>query len=169
LPGVRALLYGKRIANISAIKILGLALGIATCLLIVLYLQSRLGYDRYHEKADRMVRVTLNARMQGHDIKEANVMPPVRNLKKDFSEVEAATRIRTIGKPRISYLNKLFNEDEMAFVDGNFFSVFTLPLIRGNANTAFLQQNTVVITRQLAGKFLGNDDPIGKVLTAIWK
>jgi len=156
----------SRNKGFSAINILGLALGIATCLLIVLYLQSQLAYDRYNEKADRMVRVVFNARMQGHDIKEANVMPPVaQTLKKDFPEVEAATRIHTVGKPRISYRNKLFNEDEMAFVDGNFFSVFTLPLIRGNARTALIQPNTVVITKQLARKFFGSEDPIGKVLT----
>jgi putative ABC transport system permease protein len=160
---LRNLLRNK---GFTAINILGLALGIATCLLIVLYLQSQLGYDRYNEKADRMVRVVFNARMQGHDIKEANVMPPVaQTFKKDFPEVETATRIRTVGKPRISYRNKLFKEDEMAFVDDNFFSVFTLPLIRGDASTALLQPNTVVITKQLARKFFGNDDPIGKVLT----
>jgi putative ABC transport system permease protein len=155
---LRNLLRNK---GFTAINILGLALGIATCLLIVLYLQSQLGYDRYNEKADRMVRVVFNARMQGHDIKEANVMPPVaQTFKKDFPEVETATRIRTVGKPRISYRNKLFKEDEMAFVDDNFFSVFTLPLIRGDASTALLQPNTVVITKQLARKFFGNDDPI---------
>lgn len=159
---LRNLLKNK---GFAAINILGLALGIATCLLIVLYLQSQLGYDRFNEKADRMVRVVFNARMQGHDIKEATVMPPVaQTLKKDFPEVEAATRIHAVGKPRISYRNKLFNEDEMAFVDENFFTVFTLPLIRGDAGTALLQPNTVVITRQLARKFFGNEDPIGKVL-----
>ncbi|MES2275893.1 MAG: ABC transporter permease [Bacteroidota bacterium] len=150
----------------SIINISGLALGIATCLLIVLYLQSQLGYDRYNEKADRIVRVVFNAKMQGHDIKEASVMPPVaQTLKKDFPEVQAATRIRAVGKPRISYGDKLFKDDELAFVDANFFSVFTLPLIKGNAATALVQPNTVLITKQLAHKFFGNADPIGKVLT----
>lgn len=159
---LRNLLRNK---GFTAINILGLALGIATCLLIALYLQSQLAYDRYNEKADRMVRVIFNARMQGHDIKEANVMAPVaQTFKKDFPEVEEATRIRAVGKPRISYNDKQFREDELAFVDSNFFNVFTLPLVRGNASTALLHPNTVVITKQLAKKFFGNDDPIGKVL-----
>ena len=160
---LRTLLRNK---GFSAINILGLALGIATCLLIVLYLQSQLSYDRYNEKADRIMRVVFNARMKGHDIKEATVMPPVaQTFKKDFPEVEAVTRIRAVGKPRLTYGNKLFKEYNMAFVDGNFFGVFTLPLIRGNASTALLQPNTVVITRKLSNKLFGNEDPLGKVVT----
>jgi putative ABC transport system permease protein len=159
---LRNLLRNK---GFTAINLLGLALGIATCLLIVLYLQSQLIYDRYNKKADRTVRVVFNARMQGHDIKEANVMAPVaQTFKKDFPEVETATRIRAVGMQRVGYHDKIFRENKLAFVDANFFSVFTLPFIRGNASTALLQPNTVVITRKLASKFFGNDDPIGKVL-----
>src|SRR5450631_2183794 len=116
----------------SAINIFGLAIGIATCLVILVFLQNELSYDRYNEKADRMVRVVLRGAMQGGDIKESNVMPPVaQTLKREFPEIQEATRIRTNGNPRITYGNKVFREDAFAFVDSNFFEVFTLPLIKG--------------------------------------
>ena len=149
----------------SAINIFGLAIGIATCLVILVFLQNELSYDRYNEKSDRIVRVVLRGAMQGGDIKESNVMPPVaQTLKKEYPEVLEATRIRTNGNPRITYGNKLFKEDAFAFVDSNFFQVFTLPLIKGDAKTALLQPNTVVISRSVAQRYFGNEDPIGKVL-----
>ncbi len=150
----------------SAINIFGLALGIATCLLIVLYLQNQLGYDRYNEKADRMVRVVFTGKMQGGEIKEADVMPPVAQaLKKDFPEVLEATRIRPYGRPRVTYGEKIYKDDDFAFVDSNFFQVFTLPLIKGDPKTALLQPNTIVISKSVAKKYFGDDNPMGKVLT----
>ncbi len=149
----------------SAINIFGLALGIATCLLIMLYVQNELSYDRYNEKADHIVRVVFRGKMQGGEIKESNVMPPVAQaLKKDFPEVLEATRIRSNGFHRVSYGDKMFKDDALAFVDSNFFQVFTLPLIRGDAKTVLLQPNTIVISRSVAQKYFGNNNPIGKVL-----
>ncbi len=150
----------------SAINIFGLAVGIATCLLILLFVQHELSYDRYNEKADRIVRVVLNGKMQGGDIKEANVMPPVaQTLKNDYPEVLDATRIRTYGVPRITYADKTFREDAIAFVDANFFQVFTIPLLQGDSKTALLQPNTVIISKSVAKKYFGKEDPIGKILT----
>jgi len=150
---------------ISVIHVLGLALGIATCLLIVLFIRHEWSYDRYNVHADRIVRVTFGGHMNGHEIKEANVMPPVAaTMKKDFPEVLEATRLRAVGVHRISYGTKNFREDDLAFVDSNFFRVFTLPLIKGDANTALVQPFTIVITRALATKYFGTGNPIGKVL-----
>ena len=149
----------------SAINIFGLALGLATCLVILLFVQHELSYDRYNEKADQIVRVVIRGVMQGGELKEANVMPPVaQTLKKDFPEVLDATRLRNMGQPRITYGDKTFREDAIAFVDSNFFQVFTLPLLKGNAKTALTQPNSVVITRAVAKKYFGETDPIGKVL-----
>jgi len=69
-----------------------------------------------------------------------------------------------MGRPRIAYGARMFRDDQLAFVDSNFFRVFTLPLIKGNARTALLQPNSVVITREVAKKYFGDADPIGKVL-----
>ncbi|HEY4107836.1 ABC transporter permease [Puia sp.] len=150
---------------ISLIHVLGLAIGIATCLLILLFIRHEWSYDRYNVKADRIVRVIFGGHMNGHEIKEANVMPPVAaTMKKDFPEVLEATRLQSVGIHRISYGTRSFREDALAFVDSNFFRVFTLPLIKGDPNTALVQPYTIVITRAVAQKYFGNENPIGKVL-----
>jgi len=159
---VRSLWRNKAI---SAIHVLGLSLGIATCLLIVLFIRHEWSYDRYNVLADRIARVTFGGHMNGHEIKEANVMPPVAaTMKKDFPEVLEATRLQAVGVHRISYGTKSFREDALAFVDSNFFRVFTLPLIKGDVKTALVQPYTIVINRAMALKYFGNENPIGKVL-----
>ncbi|HMH31911.1 MAG TPA: ABC transporter permease, partial [Puia sp.] len=149
----------------SAINIFGLALGIATCLVIVLYVQNELSYDRYNKKADRTVRVIFKGLFQGEKLNESNVMPPTAmTIKKDFPEVQEATRLRDQGFPNIQYQDKKLKEQHFAFVDSNFFQVFTLPFLEGNAKTALLEPNTLVISKTLAQKYFGSEDPIGKVL-----
>lgn len=151
----------------TAINIAGLALGIAACLIILLYVADEISYDRYNEKADRIVRVVFRGVMQGGEIKEADVMPPVAQaLKNDFPEVLQATRLRPYGAPRMVAGDRVLREDNFGFVDPNFFQVFTLPLIRGDAKTALAQPNSVVITRSVAKKFFGDADPIGKILVS---
>ncbi len=150
----------------SAINIVGLALGLATCLLIMLFVLDELSYDRYNDKANRMVRVVFHAVMNGGEINEASVMPPVaQTLKADYPEVEEATRIRTVGSPGITVGDKSFRDDQLAYVDSNFLQVFTLPLIQGDAKTALIQPNTAVITQEMARKYFGNDNPLGKFVT----
>ena len=150
----------------SAINIVGLSIGLATCLLISLFVFDELSYDRFNEKADRIVRVVFRGTMNGGQINEANVMPPVaQTLKTDYPEVEAATRIREVGSPNITVGDKTFRDDRVAYVDSNFFDVFTLPLLQGDAKTALIQPGTAVITQAMARKFFGNDNPIGKSLT----
>jgi putative ABC transport system permease protein len=149
----------------SAINILGLAIGIATCLIIMLFVNNELSYDRYNKKANRIVRVFFQGNVQGEKMNEATVMPPVaQTLKADFPEIEAATRIRNYGTPRLIYGDRSFREDAFAFVDSNFFQVFTLPLVQGNAKTALIEPNTIIITKALAHKYFGNEDPLGKII-----
>src|SRR6478609_7795552 len=92
-------------------------------------------------------------------------MPPVaQTLKKDFPEVQDATRLLAFGSSKIIYKDKSFKDDRFAFADPNFFSVFTLPMMEGDAKTALLQPNTVVITKSTAEKYFGQEDAIGKTL-----
>ena len=155
----------RRNKAITSINIAGLALGIAACLLIVLFVQHELSYDRYNKKADRIVRVILRGKMQVGELKEAVTMSPVAStLKKDFPEIEEATRLRPYGTPRVTYGNKTLREDAIAFVDSNFLRVFTIPLIRGDEKTALLQPNSIIVSRSVAKKYFGDEDPMGKVL-----
>ncbi|MEP7110137.1 MAG: ABC transporter permease [Ferruginibacter sp.] len=150
----------------SAINIFGLAIGIASCLIIMLFVQNELGFDRFNKKADRIVRVSFRGSAAGETFNEASVMPPVaQTMKSDFPEVREATRIRDYGKPRLLYGAKSFKEDAFAFVDSNFFQVFTLPIIEGDAKTALLEPNSIVITKALAHKYFGNEAPIGKIIS----
>ena len=149
----------------SAINIIGLAIGLATCLLISLFVLDELSYDRYNEKADRIVRVIFRGSSAGGKMNEANVMPPTaQTLKADYPEVLEATRLRVGGAPLITVGQKTFRDASIAFADSNFFDVFTLPLLQGNLKTALVHPNTAVITSAMARTYFGNEDPMGKVL-----
>lgn len=151
--------------SLSLINLIGLAIGMATCMVILLFVQNEFSYDRFNDKADRIVRVVFKGHVQGQEMKEANVMPPVaKTLLADYPEVQQATRLVNAGSPIITYGEKSFRESAFSFVDPNFFQVFTLPLIKGNAATALKQPHTVVITEAVAKRYFGNDDPMGKVI-----
>jgi len=149
----------------SAINIVGLAIGLASCMLISLYVLDELSFDRYNEKADQIVRVVFKGNMQGGKINESHVMPPVGpTLKTDYPEVLEATRLRQAGRPKVLIGKEQYSEDGMAFVDANFFKVFTLPFVKGDDKTALLEPNTIVITEQAASKYFGTKDAVGKIL-----
>ncbi|MDB5247182.1 MAG: FtsX-like permease family protein [Segetibacter sp.] len=149
----------------SFINIAGLAIGIATCLVIMLFVQNELGYDRFNEKAEQIVRVIFQGSVQGQKMKEASVMPPVaKTLKADYPEVLDATRLRSYGTQRIIYGDKSFKDDAFAYVDPNFFNVFTLPFLHGDSKTALSQPNAIVISQAVAEKYFGNENPVGQVL-----
>jgi len=151
--------------GLFAINITGLVMGIATCLIIMLFVVDELSYDRYNEKADQIVRVVLKGKVNGEVIKEAVTPAPVApTFMDEFPEVLKATRIRRYGSPKITYKNNTYRNSKLAFVDPNFFEVFTLPLLQGNSKTALAEPNTIVITRELALKYFGKEDPINKLL-----
>ena len=149
----------------STINILGLSIGIATCFIIMLYVQDELSYDRFNDKADRIYRIAFKANINGGKILEGNVMPPVAAvLKNDYPEVEEATRLNLNGDTKITYNNKTFKESKLAIVDSNFFSVFTLPFIKGNSKTALMEPHNIVLTKDMAHKYFNPEEPIGKLL-----
>ncbi len=160
--GLRSLLRNK---FFTAINIFGLTLGMTTCLLIMLYVQNEMSYDRFNKKADQIVRVVFRGSIQGEKMKEAMVMPPVaQTFKSEYPEVLEATRLRNYGNPRVTYGDKTFKENAFAYADSNFFEVFTLPFLKGNPKTALLEPNTIVISESVAKKYFGSEDPIGKIL-----
>ena len=149
----------------SFINILGLSIGIATCFIIMLYVQDELSYDRFNKNADNIARVVFHADINGGKIDESVSMPPVaQTMKRDFPEVEDATRILSFGTPKIIYNNTVFKDDRFALVDPNFFSIFTLPMIKGDAKTALAQPGGIVLTQETAEKFFGKQEPMGKII-----
>ncbi|CAL65689.1 ABC transporter permease [Christiangramia forsetii] len=151
--------------GIFSINITGLAIGIASCLLIMLFVTDELSYDRFHEKAERIVRVVFKANVNGEEMKEAVVMAPVAQaLKNDLPEVTKSTRLAKSHNNRIEYNGTYFGQSSLAYVDPNFFEIFSFPIIQGVKNRALDKPNTVVISKSFAENTFGNIDPIGKTL-----
>ena len=153
----------------TLINIMGLSLGIACGILILLYLQHELAYDRYHENADRIYRLNAEYIIGDRVDRYANVPRPIGpTLKQDYPEIENAVRVvkhnRYTGN-LVLIRNKteperLLEEDLVFAADSTFFDIFTYRFIRGNSKTALAQPNTAVITKRIAEKIFGEDDPI---------
>ncbi|UCH62912.1 MAG: ABC transporter permease [Fidelibacterota bacterium] len=152
----------------SAINILGLAIGVAACITIILYVQEELSYDRYHEKADRIYRVALSARIGGNDFNVALSAAPIAGtLLEEFPEVETTTRIGYLGGyPVIRYGDKVFSEERYTTADSTIFDVFDIPFIIGDPKTALTQPNSLVLTESTARRYFGDENPIGKLMTS---
>jgi putative ABC transport system permease protein len=151
----------------SFINIFGLAIGVACCVLIVLYVLDEVSYDRYHEKADQIYRVGIRGFVNNslfHGV--VTCAPMAQTLVDEFPEVTSATRLQSPGFPVFRYEDKVFSEERVFWVDQAFFDVFTVPFIKGNPKTALDQPNTIVLTRSMALKYFGDEDPIGKNLNA---
>ncbi|GAB3905256.1 ABC transporter permease [Larkinella knui] len=150
----------------SAINIAGLAVGLATCLLIVLFVQHELSYDQFNTKADRIFRMTLRGSIGGKELKIAYAPAPAGpTIQHDYPGVEAFTRLEEQGTFVIKNGNERFKEERVVFTDSSFFTVFSIPLLKGNSKTVLTEPNTVVLTESTARKYFGTQNPIGKSLT----
>jgi putative ABC transport system permease protein len=150
----------------SAINIVGLAIGITACILIMLYVQSELSYDKFHDKADRIYRVNLFAVLSDDDINQPVTNPPLaRAMQSEIPEVEEAVRLTGFQQPVIRHNDDVFNESKWYFTDPNFFKVFSASFINGNPVNALDQPNTVVLTETTAKRYFGKNNPIGQFLT----
>src|ERR1043165_594339 len=155
----------------SIINILGLSTGMASALLMYLYVSSELSHDRFHEKADRIYRVNQTFIWgEGNKTQFSSTGPGVSfALEAEIPEAEQIVRINTPGDFLMSYTNakgevKTFDQGNVFAADSNFFQVFTFPLIKGNPNTALRYPQTMVITESTAKKYFGNEDPLGKLV-----
>lgn len=152
--------------GLFSINIIGLSLGIATCLAITLFVVDELSYDRFNEKADQMARIILKAKLGDEVIRESSVSAPVAaTLVSEFPEVLDATRISiTYGLQKVTYKETTIRKGKMVFVDPNFFELFTLPFLKGDINTALDRPNTVVLTTAQAEAYFGKEDPLNKTI-----
>ncbi|GGM79392.1 ABC transporter permease [Dyadobacter beijingensis] len=150
----------------ASINIFGLAIGLATCMLILLFVRHELSYDRFNAHADRIFRVTMHGRIGGNEIGLAGASAPAGPaLLRDYPGVEAYTRLDGNGTYLVKNGNKKFTEDRVTFVDSNFFDFFSIPLLKGNPKTMLTEPKTIVITESTALKYFGSTDPVGKSLT----
>lgn len=155
----------KKNKGYTFINMTGLAVGIASCLLILLFVQHELSYDRFHEHADRIVRVGMKVNFGTNSFTIADGPAPLAAaLREDLPEVIDATRIFRIRQTYLKYEDKQFKEEDFFYADPNIFDVFTLPLISGDPRTVLTQPESVVITPKAAEKYFGTLDVLGKVL-----
>ncbi|MGD8535497.1 MAG: ABC transporter permease, partial [Candidatus Aminicenantes bacterium] len=148
----------------SCINIAGLAIGVAACLLLFLWVQDELSYDRYHDKADRIFRVITQSEAEGQTRRFAKTSAPIGPaLVNEFPEIEKAVRL---GRNSfvVSYLNKRFME-EVYFTDPEIFEVFTFPLVKGSAKNSLKEPYSIVISEEMSRKYFGDEDPSGKIIT----
>ncbi len=149
----------------SATNIIGLALGIACTVLILLFIQDELSYDQFYKKIDNIYRVNTNMEVGGNTYKmSATSFPMVQAIKESFPEVKDAARIVNMHNPLIKKEDIAFYEDEFLWADENIFNILSYGFESGNPETALLQPFSVVITKQTAEKYFGNENPVGKVL-----
>ena len=154
-----AMRHMRRHWGYSLINILGLAIGMACCILIFLWVQHELSYDRFHEKADNLYLITVSGE-QGIGTSSPWALVPA--LKNDFPEILKGSWYGVF--PLLTrYENKSFFED-VALVDNEFLDMFTFPFIKGNPEYALEDLNSVVLTEQAAARYFGSEDPIGKVI-----
>jgi putative ABC transport system permease protein len=148
----------------AVVNILGLAIGIAGCLLIGLYIANELSYDKFHKNADRIARVTWEYKFEDAPVKVAATgTRPGPQFQRTFPEVEEYVRLMKYSRV-IGYQDKLFEEKNFLYADSAFFSVFSFPLLRGNPATVLDAPEKLVLTESLAKKYFGNEDPIGKTV-----
>ena len=152
----------------AVLNISGLALGIASFIIIALYILNELRYDQYHEKADRIYRIGEISDFGGVGENSASLPFPVAfTLKNDYPDlVEEIVRIFNFQSPRslVEYEDKRFIEKGFFFADSTFFKVFTYEFIKGNPQTALDETYSVVITESVGQKYFGDEDPYGKLI-----
>jgi len=159
---VRNLLKNK---GFSAINIIGLAIGLATCLLIMLFVLDELGYDHYNKKANRIYRVDADILFGGNHFilaKAPDGMGPA--LKNDYPQVEQYVRFREMGSILVKKGNESIEEGKVIYADSTLFDVFTLPMIDGDPKTALKEPNSIVITETTARKYFNTTHAAGKTL-----
>jgi putative ABC transport system permease protein len=147
------------------INILGLAIGMAACLLIVLYVNHELSYDSFNEDAERIYRICFSGNLGGRDFDLCMAPAPMANVVLEtYPEIEAAVRFHSQGSFIVQYGNNSFKEDRIIFADASFFDVFSIPLLKGDFQTALNEPHTLVLSRKTAEKYFRDEDPIGKTL-----
>lgn len=150
----------------SAINIIGLACGLATCLLIILYVTDELNYDTFNKKIDQIYRVDGDLQFGGHHFDLASSPDPLGvALKNQFPQVKQYVRLRDHGGFLVKKGNQDLREDRVILADSTLFDVFTLPMISGDPHTALVNPNSVVISKTIAEKYFNTTDVVGKTLT----
>ncbi|MCP4725892.1 MAG: FtsX-like permease family protein [bacterium] len=149
----------------SAINISGLAIGMACCLLISLWVLDELSFDRFNENADRIYKVTEIQHYSSFDYKVA-VTPAALGpyLKENYPEIMDSARFTYVGTMLLRYKDKNFYENSIVAAEQSFFNIFTYPTVKGDPVAALEDPNGIIINEDIAAKYFGDEDPLGKLI-----
>jgi putative ABC transport system permease protein len=149
----------------SVINILGLAIGLASSIMIGVFAYHEWSYDKFHKKLNQIYLVYVDGKLSGKNIHQAVTSPLFGpELNKSIPEVENAVRIGRYGQWHVKNGQISFNEDKFIFTDSAFFDVFSFKIIRGNPKTALANAYSLILTRSTALRYFGTEDVIGKTL-----
>jgi putative ABC transport system permease protein len=148
----------------SFINVAGLAIGMTCCILILLWVQDELSYDRYHENADRIYRLCIDANVGTQLRAPVTMAPAAPAMISEFPEVVNAARMVRPERVSVKYEDRTFREENVGYADNSMFDLFTFPFISGDPQTALASPYSVVITEEMAKKYFGDQEPVGKTL-----
>jgi len=145
----------------SILNITGLAIGLASSILILLWVQNELSYDKFHKNAGQIYRISCNL-VDSKTVGTPAGMPA--GLKAEMPVVKNTVRIQPSNTTLLESNNKKFQEDRVFYADASFMDVFSFPLVKGDRATALKQVDGALITQDMATKYFGKNDPIGKII-----
>src|SRR5688572_17840962 len=148
----------------SFINIAGLSVGIAACILIFLYVQYELSYDKYHVKATRIYRLTEILHLPKEDRSQAvtsAIMAPTLQTK--FPEIQKTVRF-TFSSRVLSLKERKFYDTKIVYADSTLFDIFTFPMVAGDSKTSLTSPYSIVLTESAAKKYFGDDEALGKIM-----
>jgi putative ABC transport system permease protein len=142
----------------ATINIAGLAIGMACSIFILLWVQNELSYDKFHKNADHIYRLSAGG--------ERNSGPMVPELKAKIPAIKNFVRLLFVQPTTTVFATgtRRFEEKTVFYADSTLLQIFSFPLIKGNAETALMRPDAVIITEDMAKKYFGNEDAVGKIL-----
>jgi putative ABC transport system permease protein len=156
----------RRQSGSVILNITGLAVGLTVFVFITLYVLNELSYDRFHKNYENIYRPKVVGRLAGGELDQAiTAAPMAQAILNDYPEVLHATRVTRMGAWLIKFGDKKFNEDGVLFADSTFFDVFDFKLLKGDPGTALVLPRSMVLTEKFAGKYFGDQDPIGQMVS----
>jgi len=153
----------------SSINIIGLAVGMACCILVFWHVHHEMSYDRYHQNANRIYRIAQKIRTEAAEMNTARVATPLIPAVRDsFPEVESAVRFQLATWDNLVERGETkYYEDWVMIAENDLFDVFTIPFVKGNPEKALERPRTVVITKSVAERYFGHENPMGQTLV-LW-
>lgn len=151
----------------SAINVIGLSIGIAASLIIIIYIADELSYDKMHHQASLIYRIGFSGRLQGNEFNMATSSAPMAEaMQQEIPDVASVVRFGLFRTMPMSVGDKHFTEENFLAADSNFFDFFSFPVVQGNPKTFLKGPNKIVVTESMSKRYFGEENPIGK--TMLW-